>query len=116
MKNIEEMLLEALLELERRVNDPEYNQPMINSSGICGHVWNIVDATYQDYTGECDDYLEFLISEWPGTHFKSNGWRDLAYPVDGSDEFYENIHTPEMWKNPRRRELLSWLIARLQGA
>lgn len=112
MKNIEEMLLEALLELERMANDPNHDQDHLNGGGICAHVWVLVDEKYAE---ECEDYLEFLISEWPGTHFKSNGWRDLAYPVDGSDEFYKNIHTPEMWKNPRRRELLSWLIARLQG-
>lgn len=117
MKNTKEILLSALLELERRVNDPEYDQSDLSDSGICSHVWRIVEhAETWDRASDCDDLLELCFLEWPDIHHEEDGSRNMVYPVGGKDEFNDEIFTPELWKNPRRRELLRWLIARLQGA
>jgi len=91
----------ALLELRSRVRryaEKGYSSTLRTDSGICGNL--------RIMTGRWDEYnlCEKLCDKWPGRS------SETCYPVGGYDEFCEEELNGTMWNNPRRLELLDWLI------
>lgn len=97
-------LHEALVELRRLVDDPVWRLTVNGRIGICGNVRDAmygVHSTFADY-GPLYDELANLFERWPW----SSGCP--TYPVGGHEEYSGNRNR---WANPRRVELLDWLIA-----
>ena len=95
--------------------------------GICGEVirrlkkWYMVGHGFSDkspnYSERCEavtrvqTVLYKLMVQWPG------GWysEDDRYPVEGDmHRFDEALRAGLLWENPRRHELLNWLIKELE--
>ena len=74
--------------------------------GICGNI--------EELTKETMPYaLKVLMVEWPANAAKFRLLRQI-YPVEGSGDGYEaDSEAGTLWKNPRRHELLDWLIKEL---
>ena len=75
--------------------------------GICKNV--------EALTGETMPYeLQELMAEWPANAAKLHSLRQ-NYPVEGSGNEYEaDSEAGTLWENPRRHELLDWLIKELE--
>lgn len=96
--------------------------------GICGEVirrlkkWYMVGRGFSDkgphYKERCDAVtrvqtaLYKLMVQWP------DGWysEDDRYPIEGNRQgFDEALEAGLLWQNPRRHELLHWLIKELEN-
>ena len=75
--------------------------------GICGNV--------EELTKETMPYaLKVLMVEWPANAAKLYSLRQ-NYPVEGTEDEYElSAEAGTLWDNPRRHELLDWLIKELE--
>lgn len=55
--------------------------------------------------------LESLFPKWPKCHFYvSTNRHSYSFPVGGIHEFTDDVDNGTMWTNPKRLELLDWLI------
>ena len=81
--------------------------PVCDCVGICGNV--------EKLTEESMPYeLKELMVEWPGNAAKLYSLRQ-NYPVEGTGDGYEaDSEAGTLWDNPRRHELLDWLIKELE--
>ena len=71
--------------------------------GICG---NVEETTPYE--------LKELMVEWPANAAKLHSLRQ-NYPVEGSRDGYDaGAEAGTLWENPRRHELLDWLIKELE--
>lgn len=111
LTEVQQYLLMSLKEIkERRVSDV---------TGICGNVrlWfnrefiqgQITDRCYISYSGE----LKNNISKW----LEETGSRlsTTVYPVGGAAQFRDELEAGTIWNNPKRWELLNWMINRLEA-
>lgn len=117
--NIRREILAALVQLR--------DQPAtrIKGMGICGNVEEIVEMSVLpasmvktlptkernlvvvDVNSATYEELEHMIRQWPAL----NESFDVSYPVGGEDEYEAEVEAETLWQNPRRLELLNWLIA-----
>lgn len=113
-----------LLHVLKKVRDTKQTRVY----GICGEVFRRLKKYYMvgrgfsdkgpHYKERCDavtrvqTVLYKLMVQWP------NGWysEDDRYPVEGSMCKFDEAHDTEtLWSNPRRHELLDWLIKELEN-
>lgn len=100
-------------------------------TGICGEAFKwlkeyyMVGRNYATDAGSEErafkavdalDYLWKLNEQWPNKESKGVRLYDWQYPVEGArDEFYKSKALKTLWSNPRRHELLNWLIKELEN-
>lgn len=77
------------------------------SVGICGNVKLLMDD--QDFE-QADEVMDDLILEWKQPH------DNPVYPIGGADVYYREKEQLRLWENPRRWELLHFMIAKLEAA
>lgn len=77
---------------------PKWFEPIL---GICANVEYLCEAEGVELHAD-DPELHVLFRLWPEL-----GYESLTYPVGGAHEFHG---TQVLWNNPRRWELLRWLI------
>lgn len=107
--NLESLLLKALKQVREDAGK--------GTSGICGEVFkwlkeycmdeerhSVIEATMRE--------LQAMMNKWPG-----GGRRlDDRYPVEGSGYKYTiALIEQKLWSNPRRLDLLNWLIKELEN-
>ena len=98
------MTMKMLLAALKRIRD---NGPVEKSKGICGNVRLLVPRKQR---AEIQEKIYCLTQRWP--EYKG---LSLVYPVEGSGWLYrESVRLGILWKNPRRHELLDWLIKELE--
>jgi len=92
------------LEALKKIRD---DGPVRDYVGICGNV--------EDLTEETMPYeLRELMAEWPANAAKLHSLRQ-KYPVEGAGGGYDaGVEAGTLWQNPRRHELLDWLIKELE--
>ena len=92
------------LEALKKIRD---DGPVRDYVGICGNV--------EELTKETMPYeLKELMVEWPANAAKLHSLRQ-NYPVEGTGDGYEaDSEAGTLWDNPRRHELLDWLIKELE--
>ena len=96
--------MDALEALKKIRNDG----PVRDYVGICGNVEVLIKET-MPYE------LKELMVEWPGNAAKLYLLRQ-NYPVEGTWDGYEaDSEAGTLWQNPRRHELLDWLIKELES-
>lgn len=109
-----EALLQALRALKSSV--PELRVGLranwfLPHVGICCNVMDFLGNTGEldddEDFDEADSLLQHTIEKWPDAHGEAS-----CYPVGGIDE-YENKEN--LWRNPRRIELLDWLIGEFEN-
>ena len=106
LTEVQKHLLTALKEIkEQRISD---------ATAICGNVglWFDQERTqgrcYIYYRGELNDN----ISKW----FEETGSKfSTVYPVGGEVQFLDELEAGTVWDNPKRWELLNWMINRLEA-
>ena len=87
------------------------NGPTIRADGICPHIDSYMhrnclhDAESLHY--DVSRMQHHLMETWPD----SSG--DSSFPVDSYREYF-SISTTDKWSNPRRLQLLNWMIGQLQ--
>lgn len=91
---------QRLLEALRKIRD---EGPVGRAAGICSSVYVL---TQHDRVVE--NAMDDLAMSWPGVY------PSLAFPVDGSDNYYADRAKGALWANPRRIELLNWMIVQLE--
>lgn len=84
--------------------------------GICCAVHDELLARCGAWTAKlADEMLEALFKKWPavykgdGAHSRKKPDR-MEFPVGGLVEYQHNSAEKTLWENPRRIELLNWLI------
>lgn len=92
------------LEALKKIRD---DGPVCDYVGICGNI--------EELTKETMPYaLKELMVEWPANAAKLYSLRQ-NYPVEGTEDEYElSAEAGTLWENPRRHELLDWLIKELE--
>lgn len=96
----------TLLECLVYMRDVEINK----YKGICG---NVCQIAHMYYWCDIDDQLDRLIDEW--ISIKDDPMLCHAYPVGGCAEYSDGYVSHTLWSNPKRRELLHWLIFKLEN-
>lgn len=82
-------------------------------TGICGNVCDKTDTTPNRYYDYFMPRLHALIKQWP-EGLESD--EESNYPVEGSKtKFRCDRDDGKLWDNPRRHELLNWLIERIKN-
>lgn len=95
----------VLLDTLRHIRD--VGAPVRNE-GICVNVSRLTrDLLKTNY--HLHKALDSLIDEWPN---KYSSW---GYPVGGVAEYNRELINGTIWCNPRRIELLNWLITQLEN-
>ena len=100
-------LLNALIFLKETTEERK-------NCGICPHItlWAARIDCNSDRR-QVENKLDSLVKSWPKAHGINFGNFGGNWPVGGHDEYcYERL-TKEIWKNPRRLELLDYLIDQL---
>lgn len=84
--------------------------------GICCAVYDELQARCGAWTAKlAEEMLDALFKKWPAV-YKGNGARSrkkpdrIEFPVGGLAEYQHNSAEKTLWENPRRIELLDWLI------
>jgi len=80
----------------------------IRTDGICYNVSRLtrplMKVNYQLLKA-----LDCLMRKWPNKH------PSVYYPIGGVDEYNYELINDTIWRNPRRIELLNWLITQLEN-
>lgn len=92
----------VLLDTLRNIRD---NGAPLRRDGICVNVMHLTRANPVPYLGLG---LDVLIEQWP----KRVG---IIYPIGGYTEYNNDRYHNTVWTNPRRIELLNWLITQLEN-
>lgn len=93
-----------------------------NHAGLCSQLTSAVVRLYrQNHGGEVsarwsvvNDFVSDAVLEWPDAKYDAMDF-DNQYPVSGFKEFITECETGTIWQNPRRLELLNWLITQLEA-
>lgn len=84
-------------------------------AGICDNARHVAEARCtEERAFELGCALEKLMRDWPDayTGAPDEGWfATTRFPVGGRAAYWEEVRRGALWSNPRRRELLDWLIA-----
>jgi hypothetical protein len=94
------MIHQRLLEALRKMRDEGVKYRDV---GVCGNITR-VDPNSE----ELDYVLENLMLGWP------QAGSSRLFPVDGRDSYEYERGEDLLWVNPRRIELLNWLITSLE--
>lgn len=107
---VQKHLLTALKEIKE--------SPISTKHGICGNVnaWvyqerrkgQIGDHCFMSYSGELMDNISRWLTETGSTF-------TFHYPVGGAAQYRGEVETCTIWNNPKRWELLDWMINRLEA-
>lgn len=100
-------LLQCLVELREVVPQLKLGQLHTRFSlkiGICANV-----HAYFGKHGDESIYLKNIMRQWEG-----KATFTCMYPVGGPEEYDRESLSQTLWLNPRRLELLDWLIEELQ--
>lgn len=84
--------------------------PTIPADGICPNTRSYIHRNYHENKPlhEAVRLLQHhLMETWPD----SSG--DSCFPVDGYEEYF--VSCADKWQNPRRLQLLTWMIAQLEA-
>lgn len=107
--SLQEMLIAIRNAANACLYDPEQAPAWFRRSrGICGNLvavaWHcgVPSTALAQYDATVSD----LMGYWPGLSEEGS----YAYPVGGKDEFRDGIANGTLWSNPRRLELLDYLI------
>jgi len=84
------------------------NGAVVRDEGICHNIKLLLLGANRKYLLHSMDYLHQLMMEWP----KKFSW---LFPVGGIIEYDKDNFNNTMWTNPKRIELLNWLIMRLEN-
>lgn len=96
-----------LLEALRRIRD---EGAPIRSGGICRNAAILMKRHNEDRYFDNEHRLLYeLVSQCPAL---TNWW---PFPVEGAADFYNDQEAGTLWQNPRRIELLNWLIVQLEN-
>lgn len=90
-----------------------------NKHGICGVFTNHIDKYLADRDALRKKYVcnrihrifDEMIATWPNCY--CNGWdfdKSTTFPIGGSIEYFNERDTNTLWINPKRIELLNYLI------
>lgn len=114
--NSSDMLLQALRALRDAVPELAENKQSERFDpglGICYNAAEYIECRWEEeYWQSIDNagmLLEELIERWPNRDPSSS-----VYPVGGEDEYETGRRFQGLWTNPRRIELLNWLIGELE--
>ena len=98
-------LINALIHLKE-------HGPWVKNHGICINVWCFADESnlrespkYQLYRDDITFAMERAIHKWPNKHELHD-----FHPVGGASEYTEAVKNGTVWQNPRRLELLDFII------
>ena len=84
------------------------------SDGICANlIWRIDNKKRFVELNDpsiINKWINTQFKAWPECHVKENGYKDIGFPVGGWDEYAAEVHSETLWENPRRLELLDFLI------
>lgn len=83
------------------------NGPASPADGICPHIDSYARHYAKPLRYDIRRLRHHLMETWPD----SSG--DSHFPVDGYEEYFAIAHT-DKWSNPRRLQLLNWMIAQLE--
>lgn len=95
---IEEKLLEALITIR--------DKGRLESAGICGNVMELLPSAEFMLA---DEIMDDLILEW------KRPYDNPIYPIGGVHEYFREKEQLRLWENPRRWELLHFMIAELEN-
>lgn len=99
MKTTRQYLLAALIFVREK--------PKTSKAGICAHVYRYMQRARTKREG-VDDLLKHYIAQWPVVLKEANtDWSPIPF-------FWEETAKGTLWANPRRHELLNWLIERVE--
>ena len=76
------------------------------SCGICNAVMRELCKVFS-YEGDLESAEMYLSDAMLSWH---KSFEDINYPVGGYDEYIDEIKAGTIWQNPRRLELLDYLI------
>lgn len=94
-----------LLKILKRIRD---EGPQLPHCGICGNV-NTMAADETDEMALLRE-LDKTIRKWPAACKGED-----SFPVEGESlQFFKDSSHLILWQNPRRHELLDWLIKELE--
>lgn len=77
------------------------------SAGLCANIANTRTASGPQYN--LTTHFLSIANLWPLKVV------DAGFPVNGSQEFAQAKLTGTLWNNPRRHELLHWMIMYLEN-
>lgn len=100
------MLNQRILEALRKIRD---EGPKDRGAGICANVLVHTACVETPYSIHAVDYrLQAMFAEWPS-------FVTELHPVDGGREYTWGRYNGTLWNNPRRHELLHWLISYMEN-
>ena len=104
-KEILQTILNRLDEIKKGLN-------IDANKGIC---YNLFNYTYDHNKTICnfvvnDDWLYNQFYLWPECHARENGHKDIVHPIGGCNEYKAERIQDTVWDNPRRLQLLDFLI------
>lgn len=79
--------------------------PAVRADGICPHIDSYMRHDAKPLQLAVRRLQHHLMETWPD----SSG--DSHFPVDGYEEYFSHA---DKWSNPRRLQLLNWMIAQLE--
>ena len=82
--------------------------PTIRANGICPHIDSYMRHDAKPLQHAVRLLRHHLMETWPD----SSG--DSYFPVDSYKEYF-SFSTTDKWQNPRRLQLLNWMIAQLEA-
>ena len=84
--------------------------PTVHADGICPHIDSYMRHNYAN-----DDKQPLHLAVRRLRHHLMETWPDSSgdssFPVDGYEEYFSHA---DKWSNPRRTQLLNWMIAQLE--
>lgn len=107
-------LFELLLELRTEVLNNKFNK-FSSNNGICVNVLSCIDYK-KSTTDTINTLCTKFVEEYP---HKPDVWVDNKYlphyyPVEGNPKaFFESLRLNQLWFNPRRLQLLDYMIMEL---
>lgn len=96
-------------ELLNTLVDIASSKVKFTDTGICGNSY--IYAELPQWV--ISDILKEMFAYWPDCHKLLGVTADVRHPVGGYMEFKNGYANDTLWDNPRRTELLDWLILNL---
>lgn len=94
------------------LTDIRDNGPSSLKDGICRNARNVIEKMAPSTKTRADAIctMSTMMVQWP-----NNAASDM-FPVEGNvTDYLRDIHENILWENPRRHELLNWLIKELEN-
>ena len=95
-------LINALIHLKEQ-------GPWLPNHGICTNIYDFIDKEEIKCRETCLNDLDKAIEKWPSAYsFEDCEISD--FPVGGMEEYHREAALGALWQNPRRLELLDFII------